>query len=68
MSKRFQLVSATILLIVGAVGLMGSYLGGGELTAASVAETGFDLTKIFIWGGAAALILSALLFIGASAE
>jgi len=68
MTKRFQVISATLLVIVGAVGLVGSYLGGGELSAASVSQIGFDLTKILIWGGVGALIVSALLFISASAD
>lgn len=41
-------------------------IGGGNLQAAGIAETGFDLSKLLVWGGAAVLVISAVLFISAS--
>lgn len=45
-----------------------SFVGGSDLQAAGVNETGLDIAKYMIWGGAGALFISAILFISASAE
>jgi|GEM_PF-1816732 len=68
MNRQAQLISATVLVVVGAVSIAGGYLGGGQLSAASLSEQGFDLAKIFIWAGVGALVTSALLFISLSAK
>lgn len=68
MSKRTRVVGATALMVLGGFMVVTSFIGGADLKAAGVAETGIDLGKIFIWGGAAALLVSAFLFISASAE
>jgi len=45
-------------------------IGGNDptLNAVGAAETGIDVVKFLVWGGIAALIISAILFISASAE
>lgn len=69
MTKRFRIISASALAVAGIAVLAGGFLPGTTtLNASGVAETGFDLTKYLIWGGVGALIISALLFISASAE
>jgi len=55
-------------MVLGGFMVVTSFIGGADLKAAGMAETGIDLGKIFIWGGASALIVSAFLFISASAE
>ena len=42
--------------------------GGPELSALSLEGAGVDLTKYFLWGGVGLLVVSALLYIRASAE
>ena len=68
MTKRSQVVMASALLVAG-VGLAGvAGMGGTTLSAASVGQAGIDLTKYFLWGGVALLVVSALLYLRASAE
>ena len=68
MSKRTQVVLASALMVVG-IGLFTvNFAGGPELTALSLEGTGFDLTKYFLWGGVGLLVVSALLYIRASAD
>ena len=68
MTKRSQVVMASALLVAG-VGLAGvAGMGGTTLSAASVGQAGIDLTKYFLWGGVALLVLSAFLYLRASAE
>ena len=68
MHKRGRIIAATALSIIGVSFLAFSQLGGGQLEAASVAQTGFDWAKALVWGGAGVLVISALMFISASAE
>lgn len=56
------------MMVIGGFLVVTSLIGGSDLQASGVAETGLNLGKIFIWGGAGALIISAFLFISASAE
>ena len=68
MTKRSQVVMASALLVAGG-GLAGvAAMGGTTLSAASVGQAGIDLTKYFLWGGVALLVVSALLYLRASAE
>lgn len=66
MTKRFRVVSGAALAVIGLSVLVGGF--NPTLNAAGVAETGFDLGKYLVWGGVAALVASALLFLSASAE
>ena len=68
MGKRSRVISATALMVLGGFLVVTSFVGGSDLQAAGVNETGFDIAKYMIWGGAAALFISAILFISASAE
>ncbi len=43
-------------------------LGGSSLHAQGIATTGFDWAKLIIWAGVGVLVISALMFISASAE
>ncbi len=56
-------------LAVAGLGFIGANIGGGVfLSAASFGQAGTDLTKYLLWGGAALLVVSALLYIRASAD
>ena len=67
-SKRSQVVLASVLMVFGLVFLAGKVFLP-PLNAVGVGgAAGFDYTKIFLWGGAALLVVSALLYIRASAE
>jgi hypothetical protein len=68
MHKRGRVAGATALAIIGVSLVVFGQLGGGQLEAASVAETGLNWVKILIWAGAGVLVISALMFISASAE
>jgi len=68
MSRRSQVVVASALLVVGVGFFTINAFGGQSLSAASVGESGIDLTKYFLWGGVGLLVISALLYIRASAE
>jgi len=68
MGKRGRVVGATALMLVGALMVITSYIGGTDLKAAGVEQAGFDVARYLVWGGAGALLISALLFISASAE
>lgn len=68
MNKRSRVVSATAFMVLGGFLMITSFVGGTDLKAAGVAEAGFDVSKVLIWGGVGALIISAFLFISASAE
>lgn len=68
MTKRTQVVLASALLVAG-MGFAGvAVMGGTTLSAASVGQAGIDLTKYFLWGGVGLLVISALLYLRASAE
>lgn len=54
------------MLVVG-MGFFAINLAGG-LNAASFGQAGTDITKYFLWGGVGLLVISALLYIRASAE
>lgn len=66
MSRRSQVVLASAMLVIG-VGFFAINLAGG-LNAASFGQAGTDITKYFLWGGVGLLVISALLYIRASAE
>ena len=68
MTKRSQVVMASALLVVGISFFVINVAGGAPLSAASVGQAGIDLTKYFLWGGVGLLVISALLYIRASAE
>lgn len=68
MGKRTRVVGATVFMLVGALAVITSYAGGTDLQAGGIEQLGFDVAKYLIWGGAGALLISALLFISASAE
>lgn len=69
MSKRLRIITATALGVLGLAVVIGGFTPGTTtLNAAGINETGIDLAKYFVWGGVAALVASALLFISASAE
>lgn len=61
-------MAASVLAFIGAAAMGTSLLGGTTLQAAAVGTTGHDYSKIFIWAGVGFLVVSALLFISASAE
>jgi len=66
MSKRSQVVAASALTVVSVFLVGASFV---PLDAASVGvASGFDYTKILLWAGAILLVISALLYIRASAE
>jgi len=65
MNKRTQVVTASALAVISLTALAGSFV---PLNAAGIGGTGFDYTKIFLWGGGILLVISALLYIRASAE
>lgn len=67
MSRRTQVVTASALTVLGFVGLAMTALGG-ELKAVSLNQTGLDSAKISLWGGIGLLVISALLYIRASAD
>ncbi|MDO8650385.1 MAG: hypothetical protein Q7K33_03725 [Candidatus Berkelbacteria bacterium] len=68
MTKRSQVVMASALLVVGISFFVINIAGGASLSAASVGQAGIDLTKYFLWGGVGLLVISALLYLRASAE
>lgn len=68
MGKRTRVVGATALMLVGGLMVITSFVGGADLKAAGLDQTGLDIAKYLIWGGAGALLISAVLFISASAE
>jgi len=68
MTRRGKVVGGGALVIIGGFLLAINALGGSDLHAAGLQTTGYDITRLFIWGGASALVISALLFISASAE
>jgi len=68
MTKRSQVVMASALLVAGVGFAVVAVTGGTTLSAASVGQAGIDLTKYFLWGGVALLVVSALLYLRASAE
>ena len=68
MGKKTRVVGATIFMLFGALAVITSYVGGADLQAVGIEQAGFDVAKYLIWGGAGALLISALLFISASAE
>ena len=68
MTKRSQVVMASALLIVGIGFFAINLVGGPSLSAASVGQAGIDLSKYFLWGGGGLLVVSALLYIRASAD
>lgn len=61
-------MGASVLAVVGATFVAANLLGGSSLHAQGLATTGFDWAKLIIWAGVAFLIVSALMFISASAE
>ncbi|MCR4278144.1 MAG: hypothetical protein NUV80_05705 [Candidatus Berkelbacteria bacterium] len=67
MSKRTQVVLAGASMVVGLAFITIKFVGGSSLEAASVGQAGIDLTKYFLWGGDGLLLISALLYIRASA-
>lgn len=68
MNPRSKVIGATALMVIGGGLVVMSLVGGSELQASGVAETGFDLARLLIWGGVGALVISALMFISASAK
>lgn len=66
MTKRFRIMGAAALAVIGVSVLVGGF--NPSLNAAGVGEAGVDLSKYLVWGGVAALVASALLFLSASAE
>ena len=72
MSKRSQVVLASVLMVVG-LGAIAGKIFLPPLNACGVndfcgATANFDFTKLFLWGGAILLVVSAFLYIRASAE
>jgi hypothetical protein len=55
-------------MILGGFLVVTALIGGTDLKAGGLLETGFDLSKFLIFGGIGALVISAFLFISASAE
>lgn len=68
MTRKSQVVLASAMLVVGISFLVINIAGGASLSAASVGQAGIDLTKYFLWGGLGLLVISALLYIRASAD
>lgn len=68
MGKRTRVVIATLMLVLGGSVMSLGFIGGGTLQAAAIAETGFNWTRALIWGGAGGLLISAFMFLSASAE
>lgn len=67
MSKRIRVVTAVALAIIGAAILATTF--AGPLHASGVNEAvGFDLSKLFLWGGAGIVILSAVIFLSVSGD
>lgn len=66
MTKRFRIMGGAALAVVGLSVLVGGF--NPSLNAAGVGEAGIDLGRYLVWGGVAALVGSALLFLSASAE
>jgi hypothetical protein len=66
MTKRFRIMGASALAVIGISILVGGF--NPSLNAAGVADTGIDLGRYLVWGGVGALVVSALLFLSASAE
>lgn len=55
-------------MVVGAGVVTVSLTGGATLEAAAIASTGFDIGRYLIWLGVGCLVVSAVLFISASAS
>lgn len=68
MQRRGKIVGASVLAVAGATLVMVNLLGGSSLHAQGLATTGFDWAKLIIWAGVGVLVISALMFISASAE
>lgn len=66
MTKRFRIMGAAALAVIGVSVVVGGF--NPTLNASGVGEAGVDLSKYLVWGGVAALVASALLFLSASAE
>jgi hypothetical protein len=69
MTKRSRVIMAVAVGIIGLSSVVAG-VGGNDpsLNAVGAAETGVDIVKFLVWGGIAALVISAVLFISASAE
>jgi len=72
MSRRSQVITASALTVIGLAAIAANYvpLATAPLNAFTIGATSasFDFTKIFLWTGAALLVVSALLYIRASAD
>ncbi len=66
MTKRFRIMGGAALAVIGISVLVGGF--NPSLSAAGVNESGLSLSRYFIWGGIGALVISALLFLSASAD
>lgn len=69
MTKRSRVIMAVAVGIIGLSSVVAG-VGGNDpsLNAVGAAETGVDIVKFLVWGGIVALVISAVLFISASAE
>ena len=69
-NKRTRIVGASMLMVLGVAVMSAGLFGDANptLSAASVAETGINWTKVMVWVGAGSLFVSALMFVSASAE
>lgn len=68
MGKRSKVITATALMTLGAFMVITAGVGGGDLQAASVDQTGLDIARYLVWAGAGSLLISAFLFISAGAD
>jgi nanoRNase/pAp phosphatase (c-di-AMP/oligoRNAs hydrolase) len=68
MGRRFKVVSATVLGIIGVAVIAVPLIGGGQLHAAGLQATGVDFSRILIWAGVVILGASSLLFVASNAD
>jgi len=69
MNRRSKVVTAGALTVIGVALLAGNLIGGDvQLQASAVGQLSLDSTKYFLWAGIGLIVVSALMFIGASSE
>lgn len=69
MNRRTKVISASALTVLGIAVLSGQlFLGDAQLQAATVGQTSIDIAKYFLWAGVGLIVVSALMFIGASSD
>ncbi|MBI4948502.1 hypothetical protein HY844_03055 [Candidatus Berkelbacteria bacterium] len=63
MSRQVKIIFASLFIILGVILIATTVIGGGDLKAGSVENTGYDLSTILLWSGFGSVGISAFLFV-----